>query len=1087
MTTPLPINNRPGLGALRYRIGTYGDFRDSMLARLADRDPPFTPLNQLRTRSTDDPTIALLDAFAILGDILTFYQERQANEGYLRTATQPQSLQYLSKLTGYQPSAGVASSVVLAFTLDPNSTVTVPAGSRAQSVPGPGQTAQSFEISGDLPASGAWSAIQPRLTRPTQPAPNLLTVNVAGTNTGLKANDPVLQVVNGTPKLRRVASIAPDSVRQRTVVTLQPPAAPAATPSPALAAGSAPATTTAAHLIVPASPETLVTQQAAIFATKASLAPAQHPPNPQALQRSVDQLFAPNAESSLALSAGLSPAQQAAVFTSLAQTPLAPPPQLEMHAFRAHTAPFGNRAPPQVTVDGNGRVQPPQPWQLTGPTFGPPVLFSIEVTAVREGVRVFASFMREITGTLDRGGTFSDGVGFVVTVTFADTPVQLTLAPTQGAQMTQPLSAALGDVTATLNRLATKPEHVVEFIFTFSAQPLTISLLLLGTNPPTATNQRQTAAQVTLDASEETTPPVLRVLGSLCPVTGTESAEIANVLYLDGTFETITPGTWVAFDAPGDPAAPSPMQVSSVNTVSRTAYGQTARSSRLDLPGTWVDPAKDTFDRAIRQTSVYADSTKLTLVDEDVTDPVPKTPGDPTLELNGLVTGLTAGRWLVVSGERSDLPGVTAAELVMLSGASHGGETVPSGAGNMTKAGETPHTTLTFASPLAYPYKRSTVQVAGNVMLATQGETTDEILGSGNGASANQSFKLKKPNLTHVPAATPSGSANTLRIWVNNIEWRQVDTLASAASADQVFVASAATDGSCTVQFGDGVHGARLPTGTENVRARYRSGLGSSGNLDPGTITTLLSRPLGVTSVTNLAAASGGADAEAPDDARGNIPFGMASLARLVSVSDYQNYAAAFAGIGKAAARRFSGPDGPLIHLTLAGAQDNALDASSATWQALQASLRQYGDPTLEVELAARVERLVVIQAGVVVDAGQQWATVEPLVRNALLSTFGFSQRALGQSLYVSEVIATIQGVPGVSYVDLQQLTGVPQPTDPTLLQGWMKTDGVSDLIAHHARVDPASPGRPRRLLPAELIYLSDVLTDMLVLTEVPS
>src|SRR5258708_6311146 len=159
MTTPLPTDNRPGLGALRFRIGAYGDFRDAMLARLADPGPPFRPLNQLHTRSTDDPTIALIDAFATLGDILTFYQERLANEGYLRTATQPQSLQYLASLTGYQLRPGVAASVALAFTVDPTSTVTLPAGSRVQSVPGPGQTAQAYEITNDLQTSGAWSAI----------------------------------------------------------------------------------------------------------------------------------------------------------------------------------------------------------------------------------------------------------------------------------------------------------------------------------------------------------------------------------------------------------------------------------------------------------------------------------------------------------------------------------------------------------------------------------------------------------------------------------------------------------------------------------------------------------------------------------------------------------------------------------------------------------------------------------------------------------------------------------------------------------------------------------------------------------------
>ena len=77
------------------------------------------------------------------------------------------------------------------------------------------------------------------------------------------------------------------------------------------------------------------------------------------------------------------------------------------------------------------------------------------------------------------------------------------------------------------------------------------------------------------------------------------------------------------------------------------------------------------------------------------------------------------------------------------------------------------------------------------------------------------------------------------------------------------------------------------------------------------------------------------------------------------------------------------------------------------------------------------------------------------------MESTSFRQRALGQSMYVSEVIAAIHGVPGVSYVDLNQLAGVPQPTDPTQLQNLMATDGggdviPQDVIAHHARVDPA-------------------------------
>ena len=50
--------------------------------------------------------------------MLTFYQERIANEGYLRTATERRSVLELARLVGYQLAARrVAASVYLAYTL----------------------------------------------------------------------------------------------------------------------------------------------------------------------------------------------------------------------------------------------------------------------------------------------------------------------------------------------------------------------------------------------------------------------------------------------------------------------------------------------------------------------------------------------------------------------------------------------------------------------------------------------------------------------------------------------------------------------------------------------------------------------------------------------------------------------------------------------------------------------------------------------------------------------------------------------------------------------------------------------------------
>ena len=59
-------------------------------------------------RDDDDFSIALLDAWATVADVLTFYQERIANEAYLRTATERLSVLELARLIGYQLRPGVA-------------------------------------------------------------------------------------------------------------------------------------------------------------------------------------------------------------------------------------------------------------------------------------------------------------------------------------------------------------------------------------------------------------------------------------------------------------------------------------------------------------------------------------------------------------------------------------------------------------------------------------------------------------------------------------------------------------------------------------------------------------------------------------------------------------------------------------------------------------------------------------------------------------------------------------------------------------------------------------------------------------------
>ena len=240
--TPQRVFNRPGLPALDYRVGAHASFFGSSKARLSTIEvegigPDGQPLEHLRplrgltTRDPGDPSIALLDAWATVGDVLTFYEERYANEAYLRTATERRSVLELSRLVGYSPRPGVAATAYIAYTLDANQAepVTIAAGARSKSVPDPGETAQTFETSDDLVARREWNNLQVRLKQPQNlTLDNVLTITalqVAGSTTNLRAGDKLLFVFSedgATSAIRAVESLDTKLADQRTAVTLRP-------------------------------------------------------------------------------------------------------------------------------------------------------------------------------------------------------------------------------------------------------------------------------------------------------------------------------------------------------------------------------------------------------------------------------------------------------------------------------------------------------------------------------------------------------------------------------------------------------------------------------------------------------------------------------------------------------------------------------------------------------------------------------------------------------------------------------------------------------------------------------------------------
>ena len=118
MTTPpsnIPIS-------IDYTSRDYYTLREALIARIQARIPAWT---------ASDPAdfgVALVEAFAYLGDLMSYYIDRSANESLITTAVQRSSVLAIAANYGYIPAGYRQSSVSLGFSNTSTSIVTLPAG-----------------------------------------------------------------------------------------------------------------------------------------------------------------------------------------------------------------------------------------------------------------------------------------------------------------------------------------------------------------------------------------------------------------------------------------------------------------------------------------------------------------------------------------------------------------------------------------------------------------------------------------------------------------------------------------------------------------------------------------------------------------------------------------------------------------------------------------------------------------------------------------------------------------------------------------------------------------------------------------------
>jgi hypothetical protein len=1082
------VANRPGLSSIRYRIGTHSTFLDAMIRRLTmpvDDSQPIAnySLHALTTRESDDASMAMLDAWATVGDVLTFYQERIANEGYLRTATERRSILELGREVGYTLKPGVSASVYLAYTLDETAKAIIPKGTKAQSIPGADEQPQMFEASEDTDARGAWNALRPRMSMPQElTIDNVLTISsvwIEGTNTRIDVRDPLLflfEEPRGLTKyaLRRALKTNVDSEHKRTEVVLEeirpyyrtldleirkalrnPPAQPAAPVD---------------------QPKSKATKAKAAKAANSNEAP--------------EMLFT----------------SSSSILDELHQQVLLGFPRTQLQAlFSDHFRRLivAKATPPVTAVEealmADDLDQPPDPYQ---PVPCNPEHFLTPLIKAR-GLAPASQwqFTRSLQESLSKR---SDAVPRLLSTFFP--------------QAGDTIYTALAN-----NTCGDAPYLQFRGVFV-----LRRNASVFGYNAPTVLFEERSDADVTTTKTTES------VVGAKPPFPKFVNEE-NKVLYLDNPAEAITVGSYVLTQ---NARGAHVTKVLETGTQPRTAYGISSKSTRLGLSDEWwsVSDKITGDDRQlqqmaanlgwIRSTTVWAESEELTLAQQPADRPIGRkmqrheltNESEMRIELDVVVDGLAAGRWVIVSGERLDTKGtagVISAELAMVDNIELQTNSGPGG---------TAYSILVLApAGLAYEYKRNTVKIFANVVKADNGNSVSEILGGGDASQSLQTFLIHQKPLTFVSAPTVDGVVSTLTVRVNDVLWHEIETLETAGPSDRIFVTRTDDDGKVRIIFGNGRKGMRLPTGGDNVRTVYRSQIGIGGNCRAGQIATAISRPLGVQNVVNPLPASGGADPESRDDARRNIPVSLQAMGRVVSVQDYADFARTFAGISKASAVALSDGRRRLVHLTIGGSGDIEIDVHSDLYRNLGEALRKYGDPYQPLLVEMREKIVIAGAARVRVDPDYLWIKVAPRIRAALLDTFSYDRREFAQPVYPAEVVATIQKVAGVTYVHLDTLgairsshilqTGTTQiatteigATQTGIGQTGTTQTGTMDAVTEETTtsttdskipaslvrftgVNPIVPRLAHRkkgeLFPAGIAYIPSNLADLFILTEI--
>lgn len=262
--------------------------------------------------------------------------------------------------------------------------------------------------------------------------------------------------------------------------------------------------------------------------------------------------------------------------------------------------------------------------------------------------------------------------------------------------------------------------------------------------------------------------------------------------------------------------------------------------------------------------------------------------------------------------------------------------------------------------------------------------------------------------------------------------WRPRRDLLASNRFDQHFTVEVDNNGFAHLRFGDGFHGA-MPKPDSTFEAIYRVGNGTSGNVGAEAIHRVVLSVSGIEAVRNPLPASGGTEPESMEQVRQYAPQAFRTQERAVTEEDYAEVTERHPEVQKAAATlRWTGSWYTVFDTVDRTGGRQVDDSFEAELLTFLERFRMAGQD-LEVDAPRFVPLEIVFT--VCVKPGYYRAQVkEDLLKVFSSSTLPDGRRGFfhpdnftfGQPLYLSQMIARAMDVPGVQWVDAEDVSGKP-------------------------------------------------------------